>query len=145
MTHPVPTLAPMPYNPFSPRAIRLVRGIVTCMRCDKKCFKSTLQHGWGFQTCEHKRCDFEWWSLALPPDCFGGWLAAMVGERDAALLITQCFPRHAASPAPQLWYAQLIDGDEPAWIQVAVRPRERHLYRTAKVADFLHLLLRPAA
>lgn len=115
------------------------------MKCQKKCFKSFLQAGRSFQTCEHSRCDFEWFAIALPPDCFGGWLAAVVGERDAAYLIARCWPQHAASPPPHLWYTQLIDGDEAAWIQVAVRPRERHLYRTSDIKDLLPKLLKSAA
>lgn len=136
---------PPPIALYSPRLIRLVTGIVTCPACHRKCFKSHLQSGWGFQTCEHSRCDTEWWGIALQPDCHGGYLAAVLGERDAAYLITRCWPEYAADSPPHLWYAALNPGNETAWIQVAVRPRERHLYRTAKIAEYLPLLLRSAA
>lgn len=134
-----PTLAT--FNPLSPRTIRLVRGIVTCPRCDKKCFHSVLQSGWAFQRCDHGRCDMEFWVLALPPDCFGGWLSAICGEHVAASLIVRCWPELANTSPPYLWYTQLIEGDDPSWIQIAVRPRERHLYRTANISDLLPKLL----
>lgn len=127
-------------NLYSPRRIRLLTGRVTCPQCDKPCFRSHLQAGRSFQTCEHKRCDTEWWLLALPPDCFAGWLAAILGEREAQRLVTHCWPNLASTPLPQLWYQQLAE-DEPTWIQIAVRPRERHLYRHANAKDLLTVLL----
>lgn len=130
---------------YTPRLIRLVTGIVTCPACTRKCYKSHLQSGWGFQTCEHSRCDTEWLGVALPPDSFGGYLAAILGDRDAAHLIARCWPQHATAPQPQLWYVSLNPSNETAWIQVAVRARERHLYRTQRISEYLPLLLRTAA
>lgn len=142
MNSPTPMLA---HNPLSPRMVRYIAGIVACPRCGKKCFHSVLQSGWAFQRCDHGRCDQEFWCLALPPECFGGWLSAICGDHVAALLIARCWPELAATSPPDLWYTQLTTGDDPAWIQVAVRPRERHLYRQSKIRDFLPHLLSPAA
>ena len=151
MTHPPPTLAL-----YAPRLIRLVRGVISCPRCGKNCIHSILQSGRAFQSCRVQlsthvermhsrgRCEMEWWALALPPDCFGGWLAAVAGERDAAYLITRCWPSLATTLPPALWHTQLITGTEPAWIQVAVKSRERHLYRQAPIGELLHHLLRAA-
>lgn len=132
-------------NLFNPRHIRLVRGIITCPACARKCFKNFLQYGRAFQTCEHSRCDTEWLSIALPPDCFGGYLAATMGAHQAEAIIRRCWPHLGTVEPPTLWTTNLIDGDEPAWIQMAVRPRERHLYRQATVTELLTHLLRPAA
>jgi len=139
-----PTPTPAPLDLYAPRLIRVASGIQRCVRCQRPIFKTITQSGWGFHTCEHKRCDQEWWALALPPECFGGWLAAVAGERDATHLISRCWPEFARDRAPQLWYTQLST-EEPTWIQIAVRARERHLYRQANMRDFLPKLLREAA
>jgi hypothetical protein len=111
-----------------------------CMRCEASLFRTTIQAGWAFQTCEHKRCDAEFWSLALPPDSFGGYLAALVGEPMAETLIRKAWPESAKLPTSNLWSLMLNEGDEGAWIQVAVRPRERHLYRRTPIRQFLKAL-----
>lgn len=90
-----------------------------------------------FQTCEHKRCDFEWFCVALPPDAFGGYLAATLGEASAANLIRRLWPEAIGLPDSDLWLKALNEGEETAWIQVAVRPRERHLYRQSPLRDLL--------
>lgn len=130
MTFPVPTQGP---NLFAPRKIRVVSGIQTCIKCDKPMFRTTQQAGWGFQTCEHKRCDSEMWTLALPPDSFAGYLAAILGEDASRIVLAAAFPKSAELEPPELWGYMLNQGDEQAWIQVAVRPRERHLHRRSRI------------
>ena len=53
---------------FRPRVIRVVSGIMKCIRCDKALFHTVLQAGWAFQECQHSKCSQTWWSLAIPPD-----------------------------------------------------------------------------
>lgn len=133
-------VAIVPPDLFKPRMVRQVKGIMRCVRCEKSVFRTTLQAGWCFQTCEHAKCDAEWFSLALPPDSFGGYLAALIGEPMAESLIRKAWPDMAKSPAADLWTLMLNEGDDGAWIQVAVRPRERHLYRRTPIRQFLKAL-----
>ena len=128
-------------NLYTPRLVRVVSGIQKCMACQKPLFRTTLQAGWSFLTCEHKRCDQEMWSMAIPPDAPAGHLCAIMGEDTARLLLVKAFPQSAALDTPELWGFPLNPNDEQAWIQVAVRPRERHLYRTAKLSSLLHHFL----
>lgn len=130
----VPTPGP---NLYSPRLIRVVSGIQKCPRCEKPLFRSTLQAGWAFLTCEHRRCDTEWWTLAIPPDAPAGHLALMVGEDAARLLLLRAFPKSASLEPPELWGYPLNPGDAQAWVQVAVRPRERHIHRTSKLSHLI--------
>lgn len=131
----------VPPDLFKPRLIRQVKGTMRCVRCEEIVFRTTLQAGWCFQTCEHKRCDAEWFALALPPDSFGGYLAALVGEPMAETIIRKAWAPDAKDrPTPDLWGLMLNEGDDGAWIQVAVRPRERHLYRRTPIRQFLKAL-----
>lgn len=120
--------------------IRVVSGIQRCMKCEKPMFRTTLQAGWSFLTCEHKRCDQEHWALAIPPDAPAGHLCAIMGEQTARILMVKAFPHSATLEPPELWGYPLTEGDEQAWIQVAVRPRERHLHRKTKLAPLLNAL-----
>lgn len=123
---------------YSPRLIRVVQGIQKCPRCEKPFFRSTLQAGWGFVTCEHKKCDQETWHLAIPPDAPAGHLAMLCGEDAARILLVRAFPHSAPLEPPELWGYPLNATDEQAWIQVAVRPRERHLHRRSRIAQLIH-------
>lgn len=129
-------IAPAP-NLFQPRKIRVVSGIQSCIACDKPIFRTTLQAGWAFVTCENKRCDAEAWSLAIPPDAPAGHLCAIMGEDQARLVLVKAFPQSATLEPPNLWGYILNPGDEQAWVQVAVRPRERHLHRRSKLSHII--------
>jgi hypothetical protein len=131
----------IPPDLFKPRLIRHQRGVMRCVRCEETVFRTNLQAGWCFQTCEHKRCDAEWFALALPPDSFGGYLAALVGEPMAETIIRKAWPSEAKDrQLHELWTLMLNEGDEGAWIQVAVRARERHLHRRTPIRQFLKAL-----
>jgi hypothetical protein len=134
----VPTPGPDLYRP---RLIRVVTGAQPCPKCEKVLHRSYSQSGWGFHTCEHRKCDQEFWSLALPPDAFAGYLAAVVGEHGARALLVKAFPKSAHLEPPELWGFQLNPTDDTAWIQVAVRPRERHLHRRSRIAPLINALL----
>jgi hypothetical protein len=136
-----PHLQVIPPNLFNPRRVRVVKGIMRCMKCEEALYRTTIQAGWAFQTCEHKRCDAEFWSLALPPDSFGGYLAALVGEQMAETIIRKAWLNESKGlQLHELWGLMLNEGDEGAWIQVAVRPRERHLHRRTPIRQFLKAL-----
>lgn len=126
---------------YRPRLVRVVTGIQKCPRCEKPTFRSIQQAGWGFHTCEHKRCDQEWWSFTLPPDAFAGYLAAVMGEDVARQVLLRAFPQSASVEPPELWGYPLNETDEVAWIQVAVRPRERHLHRQSRITHLLRAFL----
>lgn len=134
------SLALVTVDHLRPRIVRLQRGMIRCPKCEKPLFRTHLQAGWSFQTCETKRCDAEFWSLALPPECFGGWLAGVLGDDEAARIIRRVWPEHRDTLIPALWHVTLNDGNEPTWIQVAVRPRERHLHRMTPIRQFLKSL-----
>jgi hypothetical protein len=134
-------LALVPPDLFNPRRVRVVKGMMRCMKCEEGLYRTTIQAGWAFQTCEHKRCDAEFWSLALPPDSFGGYLAALVGDQMAETIIRKAWPLESnGKPLNDLWSLMLNEGDDGAWIQVAVRPRERHLHRRTPIRQFLKAL-----
>jgi hypothetical protein len=133
-------LCVVPPDLFRPRLIRKVSGAMRCVRCEKTVFRTNLQAGWCFQTCEHQRCDAEWFALTLPPDSFGGYLAALVGEPLAETIIRKAWPETKAAQLHELWGLMLNEGDDGAWVQVAVRPRERHLYRRTPIRQFLQAL-----
>lgn len=135
MNYSAPTPGP---DLYSPRLIRVVQGIQHCPRCSHKVFQTVQQAGWGFQTCEKQRCSQEWWSLALPPDAPAGHLAMLCGEDAARILMLRAFPHSASLEPPDLWGYPLNATDEQAWIQVAVRPRERHLHRRSRITQLIH-------
>lgn len=138
-----PTAGP---NLYCPRLVRVVSGIQTCVRCDSPLFRSLLQAGWGFQECQKDRtCGESWWSLALPPDAPAGHLCAIMGEDVARVLLAKAFPLSASLEPPELWGYEINPSSDTAWVQVAVRPRERHLHRTSKLTHILTSLLREAA
>ena len=124
-------------NLYQPRKIRVVSGILKCILCDRPMFRTTLQAGWCFVTCEHRRCDSESWALAIPPDAPAGHLALLCGEDAARLILVKAYPKSAPLEPPELWGYPLNPGNEQAWIQVAVRPRERHLHRRSKLSHLI--------
>lgn len=135
---------------YAPRLIRVVSGIQTCPCCGKPVLDNILQAGWGFQSCNkawrenriyHRKCATEWWSLALPPDAFAGYLAAIMGADAARDLLVKAWPKSASLEPPQLWGFPLNSTDDTAWVQVAVRPRERHLHRRTRITQLVTALL----
>lgn len=143
MTRHIPTADDL----FRPRKLRVIAGIQRCIRCDKPYMHGDLQAGWAFQSCGRNarasnpkfraRCDGSWWSLALPPDAPAGHLCAIMGEDLAKLILARGFPGSAALAPPELWGYILNSGNEQAWLQVAVRPRERHIHRRSKLSQII--------
>lgn len=138
--------SPPPVSFYSPRYVRLIRGIVTCYRCHKPVLHSIVQNGWAFQRCHADsgrgqrvgRCTNEWWLVALPPDAFGGYLAAELGNDPAIKLIRRLWPDLSHDkPDDELWGLMLNEGEETAWIQVAVQPSERHWHRKSPLKQLL--------
>lgn len=119
------------------RAIRVVSRIQSCAKCSRTMFRSYSQAGWGFKTCEHRPCGHEWWYLALPPEAFGGYLAGILGEPAAAVVLHAGWPATRGVDPPSLWAVELNPSDDAMWVQIAVRPRERHLYLTERNAERL--------
>lgn len=132
---------------FRPRKLRVIAGIQRCIRCDKPYLHGDLQAGWAFHTCGRNahasrprfraRCDACWWSLALPPEAPAGYMCAIMGEDLAKIVLARGFPESAAFDEPELWGYILNPGNEQAWLQIAVRPRERHLYRRSKLSHLI--------
>lgn len=137
-------------NLYAPRLVRVVHGIQKCVRCDKPVLDNVLQAGWGFQSCQrnekekglfHRKCATEWWSLAIPPDAPAGHLAAIMGEDLARSILVKAFPQSAMLEPPELWGFPLNPGEEQAWIQVAVRAKERHTHRRSKLSHLISSFL----
>lgn len=134
-------MTPQPHDLYSPRKLRVVSGIQRCIKCDKPLFHTILQAGWAFEECQHRRCAQPWWSLAIPPKAPASHLAAIVGDDIAKIILAKGFPQSAPLEPPALWGFPLNPTAEQTWLQVAVRPRERHIHRTSRLTQLVTAFL----
>jgi hypothetical protein len=89
---------------------------------------------------ECPKCGTNWLAFALPPAARGADLAVVLGVRESAAFLRRYVPAAAELPEELLWQFTLAEPQHAAFVQLVVRPRERHLHRYASVPELLRVL-----
>lgn len=138
----------LPYGPgfdfFDPRLVELSLQ-VRCPKCGRPYWLAEIVEGRSWFECPHKGdryhpCDFTWHAFFLPAGATGVDIAAVMGQRAASRVIRHLVPAVRELPDAVLWREQLVAPTAPAYIQIAARARERHLYRHRSAVELLHVL-----